>query len=40
MQNIAGSYNIAIPMATIIYDILWEGASPAEHFKKLEKMMS
>ncbi len=40
MQNIAGSYNIAIPMATIIYDILWEGASPAEHFRKLEKMMS
>jgi glycerol-3-phosphate dehydrogenase (NAD(P)+) len=40
MQSISESYNIAIPMATIIYDILWEGASPAAHFKKLEKMMS
>jgi len=40
MQTVSAKYNIAIPMASVIYQILWEGVSPAENFRKLEKMMS
>lgn len=40
MQAVAAQYNISIPMATVIYEILWQGASPAGHFARLEKMMS
>jgi len=40
MQVISGQFNIAIPMASVIYGILWEGAPPAESFRRLEKMMS
>lgn len=40
MQAISSQYAISLPMATIIYNILWEGMRPAEGFAKLEKMMS
>jgi glycerol-3-phosphate dehydrogenase (NAD(P)+) len=40
MQAVSTKYNIPIPMASVIYSILWEGKSPAESFKKLEKMMT
>ncbi len=40
MQVISGLYGIDIPMASVIYEILWEGAQPAESFRRLEKMMS
>lgn len=40
MQAISSQYAIALPMATIIYNILWENTRPAEGFAKLEKMMS
>ncbi|GAA4469576.1 NAD(P)H-dependent glycerol-3-phosphate dehydrogenase [Nemorincola caseinilytica] len=40
MQHISGMYAIPLPMATVIYDILWQGTPAAEGFLKLEKMMS
>ncbi|MBX2906422.1 MAG: NAD(P)-binding domain-containing protein [Taibaiella sp.] len=40
MQAVSAQYDIAIPMATVIYEILWQGASPVQNFKRLEKMMS
>lgn len=40
MQAISAEYTIPLPMATIIYDILWQGLRAQEGFKKLEKMMS
>lgn len=40
MQHISGTYAIPLPMATVIYDILWQGTPAAEGFLKLEKMMS
>ncbi len=40
MQAISAQYNIPLPMATIIYRILWEGLHPATGFAQIEKMMS
>jgi glycerol-3-phosphate dehydrogenase (NAD(P)+) len=40
MQNISKEYGIALPMATIIYKMLWENYPPSDGFLKLEKMMS
>lgn len=40
MRHIAASYNIAIPLATCIYDMLWEGKKPEDVFRKMEKMLS
>ena len=40
MQAISKSYAIAIPLATCIYEILWEGKQPAEVFLEIEKILS
>ena len=40
MQNISKELNISIPIATMVYKILWENHSPSDGFLKLEKMMS
>lgn len=40
MQAVSAKYGIALPMATIIYQILWEGVSPAANFRKLEGLMT
>jgi glycerol-3-phosphate dehydrogenase (NAD(P)+) len=40
MQHISRSYDIQLPLATRIYEILWEEKSCAEAFKKIEKMLS
>jgi glycerol-3-phosphate dehydrogenase (NAD(P)+) len=40
MQAVSKQYDIAIPMATVIYEILWQGTSAIQNFKRLEKMMS
>lgn len=40
MQNISKQYNIDIPIATAIYDILWKKDAPAEVFLDLEKTLS
>lgn len=39
MQHIAGSYQIPIPIAHMIYQILWEEKSPTEIFPQLEHML-
>lgn len=40
MQHISKSYKIEIPIATAIYDVLWQDKSPAETFLDLEKVLS
>lgn len=40
MQSVAKEYSISIPIATIIYRMLWEGLDPSDGFLKLEKMMT
>lgn len=40
MQSVAREFSIPIPMATIIYKMLWEGLDPSDGFLKLEKMMT
>ncbi len=40
MQAISAQYQIAIPMASVIYDILWQGLPAQTCFARLEKMMS
>jgi glycerol-3-phosphate dehydrogenase (NAD(P)+) len=40
MQAISKSYAIDIPLATCIYEILWEGKQPVEVFLQIEKMLS
>ena len=40
MQSVAKEFSIAIPIATIIYKMLWEGLDPSDGFLKLEKMMT
>jgi glycerol-3-phosphate dehydrogenase (NAD(P)+) len=40
MQAIGQRYAIEIPIATIIYKILWEGMNPAAGFSTLEGMLS
>jgi len=40
MQRIATGYGIDMPIATAIYDILWNMKSPAETFSELEKVLS
>jgi len=39
MQSVSKEFSIAIPIATFIYKILWEGLDPSDGFLKLEKMM-
>lgn len=40
MQSISKEFSIALPMATIIYRMLWENLNPSDGFLKLEKMLS
>lgn len=40
MQNISKEFSIPLPMATMIYKMLWENHNPSDAFLKLEKMMS
>lgn len=40
MQAIAASYEIDIPLASCIYEVLWEGAKASEVFLRIEKMLS
>jgi glycerol-3-phosphate dehydrogenase (NAD(P)+) len=40
MQAISKKYSIGIPIATIIYHVLWENMHPSDAFLKLEKMLS
>lgn len=40
MQHISKEYNIDIPIATAIYNVLWEDKTPAETFMELEKVLS
>ncbi|MCB9046509.1 MAG: NAD(P)-binding domain-containing protein [Chitinophagales bacterium] len=40
MQHIAKEYKIDIPIATAIYDVLWNHRSPAETFLDMEKTLS
>ncbi|RYZ27064.1 MAG: glycerol-3-phosphate dehydrogenase, partial [Sphingobacteriales bacterium] len=40
MQAIARSYGIELPLAEIIYGVLWEGKNAATAFAGMEKMLS
>lgn len=40
MQNICNEYKIDIPIATAIYDVLWNEKSPSEVFLEMEKTLS
>lgn len=40
MQHVSARYSIPLPLATIIYRILWEQLSPAAGFRQMEKMMT
>ena len=40
MQSVSKEFNIAIPIASCIYEILWENHNAADSFRKLEKMLS
>jgi glycerol-3-phosphate dehydrogenase (NAD(P)+) len=40
MHSISATYNIALPLAECIYEILWNGQPAASTFKKIEKMLS
>jgi glycerol-3-phosphate dehydrogenase (NAD(P)+) len=40
MQAVAAQYGISLPIATILYNILWEGLSPTEGFSRIEKMLT
>lgn len=40
MQAVSKAYNIEIPMASRIFEILWEGVPAADNFKHIERMMT
>jgi glycerol-3-phosphate dehydrogenase (NAD(P)+) len=40
MQSVSKELSIAIPIATIIYQILWENLNPSEGFRKIEQLLS
>ncbi len=40
MQSMSRMYVIDIPLATCIYEILWEGIKPEQAFRQIEKMLS
>lgn len=40
MNTIAKTYNIDIPIANHIYDILWHNTNPTDTFLKLQKLLS
>ncbi|HRO43827.1 MAG TPA: NAD(P)-binding domain-containing protein [Flavipsychrobacter sp.] len=39
MQAMSRQYVIDIPLATCIYEVLWEGIKPSHAFKQIEKMV-
>lgn len=40
MQHISKEYGISIPIATAVYEVLWNNASPAAIFSKMEQSLS
>jgi len=40
MQAISKNYGIDIPLATCIFEVLWEGKNAADKFLEIEKMLS
>lgn len=40
MQSVSKEYDIAIPIATIIYQILWENLNPSDGFLQIEQLLS
>lgn len=40
MQSVSGEYAIQIPIATIVYEILWENLKPSDGFLKIERLLS
>lgn len=40
MQSISKEFSIPLPIATVIYKMLWENLTPSDGFLKLEKMFS
>jgi hypothetical protein len=40
MQVIGAHYDIALPIAQCIYEILWQQKNPAEVFSRIEGMLS
>ena len=40
MQHISKEFSIDIPIATIVYKMLWENLNPSEGFSTLEKLLS
>jgi len=40
MQHISKQLSIPLPLATLIYRMLWEGLSPSDGFLKMEQMLS
>jgi glycerol-3-phosphate dehydrogenase (NAD(P)+) len=40
MQSISKEFGIEIPIATFIYQMLWENLNPSDGFLKLEKLLS
>lgn len=40
MQVVAADHNIPIPIATCIFEILWEEKNPSEVFERIETMLS
>lgn len=40
MQSISKEFSIQIPIATIVYKMLWENLNPAEGFLAVEKLLS
>lgn len=40
MQSISKEFSIPIPIATFVYNMLWENLNPSDGFLKLEKLLS
>lgn len=40
MYNISRTYNIDLPIADCIYDILWQQSNPSDTFLRIEKILS
>ncbi len=40
MQSVSREYAIQIPIATIVYEILWENLKPSDGFLKIEQLLS
>lgn len=40
MQSVSKEYEISIPIATLVYRILWENLSPSDGFLQIEQLLS